>query len=316
MILQFNYKQHVMQRRIFYRDILNHCYQRTADGGVLFYSYSDHLVYFTNYCVQARKHNIHVLALCQMPDHIHDILSARKVQDMENFKRDLHSSFAKTYNSYWGIHGPVFEYPYGNAPKKGVKNGRSAIIYVANNPVERQLTDRAENYRWGYWAYAFSACPFSDKLVLRDASAPMAKAVKEVRAQFNRGLPMNYAMLKRMFSALNPAECQQLTDFIISTYNVIDFESASRYFEDDMLHAMHVNTSKEHDLNELFIGKSDKPYQKMIQIVLEEGGMQDIHDMLSLDKADKQKLLQLLRRRTDVMTEQIGKFLHLPIKRA
>lgn len=53
-----------MKRRKFFKDILTHCYQRSADDGVLFYSYSDHLVYFTSYCVLARKHGIQVLSLC------------------------------------------------------------------------------------------------------------------------------------------------------------------------------------------------------------------------------------------------------------
>lgn len=56
-----------MKRRKFYKNTWTHCYQRTADGGVLFYTYSDHLVYFTHYCILARKHHIRVLAMCQMP---------------------------------------------------------------------------------------------------------------------------------------------------------------------------------------------------------------------------------------------------------
>ena len=43
--------------RKFYKDIINHCYQRTADNGVLFYTVSDHLVYFTLYCVLAKKYD-------------------------------------------------------------------------------------------------------------------------------------------------------------------------------------------------------------------------------------------------------------------
>ena len=66
-----------MKSRKFYRDIINHCYQRTADGGVLFYTTSDHLVYFTMYCIVAKKYGIKVFSLCQMPDHVHDAVAAR-----------------------------------------------------------------------------------------------------------------------------------------------------------------------------------------------------------------------------------------------
>lgn len=78
-----------MKRRKFYIDILNHCYQRTADDGVLFYTFSDHLVYFTLFCVLARKYNIQVLALCQMPDHVHDCIVAKSSKDFVGFRRGL-----------------------------------------------------------------------------------------------------------------------------------------------------------------------------------------------------------------------------------
>lgn len=72
-----------------YRDIINHCYQRGADGIVLFYSVSDHLVYFTTYCLLAKKHNVKVLSLCQMPDHVHDTVVVKKVEQLSCFKQEV-----------------------------------------------------------------------------------------------------------------------------------------------------------------------------------------------------------------------------------
>ena len=89
-----------MKSRKFYRDIINHCYQRTADGGVLFYTTSDHLVYFTMYCIVAKKYGIKVFSLCQMPDHVHDAVAARNQSDLVEFKRELNSRFARDYNKH------------------------------------------------------------------------------------------------------------------------------------------------------------------------------------------------------------------------
>lgn len=305
-----------MRRRIFIKGALNHCYQRMADRGVLFYTYSDHLVFFTQYCVMARKYGIRVLALCHMPDHIHDSVIAYNKKDLDKFKQDSLSWFALRRNTQSGVKGAVFECSFGSVPKIGDKNVRSNLVYVGNNPVERKLVMKAEDYRWNYLAYATSDHPFSDKLVLRNASWSLRKAVKEVKAQVAAGMPMNYVMINRLFSPLDRKERLQLTDFIVSTYNVIDYAAASKYFDtfDKMLIAMHATTGSEYDLNEVFIGKSDAHYNRMATILLRDGIVKDIHEILSLSVDEKYELFLLLRRETQATSEQIAAFLHMPLK--
>ena len=207
-----------MKRRIFYRDILNHCYQRTADGGVLFYSVSDHLVYFTLYCTLARKHSIQVLSLCQMPDHIHDAVRAGRRDALEEFKRETNMQFSRMRNELCRVSGAVFESPFGSAP----------------------------------------------------------------------------------------------------SYNVIDYDAAISFFDsyEDMLVAMHATTGSEHDLNEIFIGKSDAHYKRMTTIVLREGSVKDVHDIPAMSVDEKYDLFLLLRRMTEAPAEQIAHFLHMPLIRA
>ena len=77
------------RKRIVFRDILNHCYQRGANGFVLFYSVSDHLVFFTTYCLLAKKYNVQVLSLCQMPDHVHDSVVVKTAQQLATFGGNL-----------------------------------------------------------------------------------------------------------------------------------------------------------------------------------------------------------------------------------
>ena len=307
-----------MKRRKFFKDILTHCYQRSADDGVLFYTYSDHLVYFTTYCVLARKYGIQVLGLCQMPDHVHDSIVARRMADLSAFKREINAGYSRMYNTFYGLEGPVFEGPFGSAPKVGAKKGRTNLVYVGNNPVERQLVEKAEDYRWNYLAYVGSDHPFSQKLVVRDARWPLRKAVKEVQSQFQQGKPLSFAQLQRLFTPLNRKEGLQLTDFIITTYNCIDYESAIRFFNSpsDMLTTMHATTGSEHDLNEVFIGKTDVPYMKMTNILLRENKWKDIHDVLSLTTDEKFDLFLQLRPQTDALDEQIAKFLHMPLNKA
>ena len=306
-----------MKRRKFYKNTWTHCYQRTADGGVLFYTYSDHLVYFTHYCISARKHYIRVLAMCQMPDHVHDSILTDRKENLESFKCETNTSFSRKHNERFHRKGPVLESPYGRAPKFEEKKIRSNLIYVENNPVERKLVTRAEQYRWNYLAYADNDHPFSEKLVIRKATWPLQKAVREVKAQFRAGKPMNYAQLERLFRPLNRKEGLQLTDFIITTYNVIDYQAAIDFFGsyENLLIATHSTTGSEYDLKERFVGKSDACYNQMTALLLREGKVKDIHDLLSLSDDEKYELFLLLQHRIDALPEQIAGFLHLTMKR-
>lgn len=306
-----------MKRRVFYKGILNHCYQRTADRGLLFYSYSDHLAYFTQYCIMARKYGIRVLSLCQMPDHVHDSVITERKQDLEKFKQDTNSWFAMRWNERYGLHGQVFEQSFGSAPKRGNKKGSSNLVYVGNNPVERRLVEKAEQYRWNYLAYAVSDHPFSKKLVIRDASWPLQKAVKVVKAQFMAGKPLHFNQLERLFAPLGWDERQQLTDFIITTYNCIDYTAALGYFGsyENMLIAMHATTGSEYDIREVFVGKSDAPYGQMTAFLLNNQYVKDIHQILSWSVDEKYELFLVLRKVMDAPGEQFFKFLHLPIRK-
>ena len=68
--------------RRFVRGAINHLYQIARKGEVILYSISDHLVYFTIFCIMAERHNIHVLKLCHMPDHIHGSVIADRKDDL------------------------------------------------------------------------------------------------------------------------------------------------------------------------------------------------------------------------------------------
>ena len=154
-----------MKTRFFKSGILNHCYQRSADHGLLFYTKSDYLVWFTVLCTVAPRHGVKILAVCPMPDHTHMAVTARAVCDLSRCVGEVNRTFSRLYNEVCNIKASWFERPYGSAPKEGSKVGRNCIIYVGNNPVERKLTTRAEEYRWTFLAYSLSKHPFSQKIV-------------------------------------------------------------------------------------------------------------------------------------------------------
>lgn len=299
----------------FYKNILTHTYQRPADGSVIFYSVRDHLVYFTIFCICARKHGIKVLSHCQMPDHVHDSVIAQSKSQLSSFVQEYTRRFSKEHNRACYRSGPFFESPYGWAQKHGDKKARTNLIYLGNNPVERRLVKKAEDYQWNFLAYAITSHPFSKKIELSKASRALRRALKSVKAQFENGLPMNYPLLKQLFSMLSASECRQLTDYIVSTYNIIDYKWALRFFNsyEDMISAMHTNTGSEYDINEVFVGKDDSHYAEMGKALLRELGLNDIHDFLS-PKYDKYELYMIVRKHSFALSEQIAKYLRMKLR--
>ena len=141
----------------------------------------------------------------------------------------------------------------------------------------------------------------------------MRQAVQEVRAQHAAGKPLRYNQLKRLSKKLGKEEIEQLVDFIIRTYDVIDHEEALRFFDgsyEKMIAAMAISTAKEYDLNESFVGRSDKPYEKMTRLLMEKYELNDIHEMLSWPADRKAEAYRFLKAKTGFVSEQISKYLH------
>lgn len=297
--------------------IFYHCYQRPKDRGVIFYTVADHLLYFTIFCVVIPKYSVTVLKLVQMPDHLHHSMIENGYGQLGACLNLVTSLFVREYNKAHGRKGPMFDTPFGRAPKKTDKSIRTNLTYLDNNPVERKLVELAEDYRWNYLAYAVSDHPFSPKILLRKASMPLRRALKMVKARHSKGRYLTGSLLRRLFDSLpNRIECEQLTDFIIGTYSVIDHRAATSYFKsyENELITAHANTGSEYDIKEHFIGRSDACYIKMTRVLLASGLVKDIHDIYYLTPEEKHKAFRYLNARIDAPGKQIAAFLHIPQK--
>ena len=302
--------------RYFLKSIINHVYQRAVNGFLVFYNVSDYLVFFTMMCIIAPKYGVQVLMCSLMPDHFHLSSCAERRNNLSNCVKEITRLFAHEQNLICHREGQLFSHPFGSVPKPGDKKGRANLIYVGNNGPERRLALRAEDYRWSFLAYAKSDHPFSEPIVIRRASPDLKRAIKEVESTHNDGKHLKYRQLQRLFKPLVRKEKEQLTDFIISLYNIIDYDNAAILFDsfDDMLNAMHSNTGSEYDINEVFIGKSDAHYAKMMSLVLKKYNFKDIHDVLRLSLEEKNDVFQFLMANTDALPEQIAAFLRIPVK--
>ena len=117
-----------------------------------------------------------------------------------------------------------------------------------------------------------------------------------------------------LFSKLDLQEKKSLTDFIITTYSVIDYQFSVEMFgsHKNNLVADNASTGSEYEIRERFNGKRDDVYAKMTGLLLRGGFVSDIHDVISMSLENKKKLFYYLKGMTDATSRQIECFLHLP----
>lgn len=306
-----------MKKRKVYSGEVHHIIQRTRNRGVIFYTVQDYLVFFTIYCSQALQKNVSVLSLCPMPDHTHQVIVVNSRDQLVSFVQTYAHLFAYEWNKKRKKKGYVFSHPFASAAKLGNKQVRTVLAYSNNNPVERKMVKRAEDCRWTFLAYYNNKNPYSLPINESRVKKRMRILFKEIRQCHDAGQYITYAMLDRWEKQLSAVEWQQLTDYIISTWNVIDYEQAISYYGsyETMLRAFHDNTGSEYEITEDRDNYSDAVYAECSHVLLGEGWSWDrISAIPSLPAEEKALLYELLRSRTSARPKQVKKYLHLALK--
>lgn len=307
-----------VRRRRFLEDEVHHIYQRTINRFNIFYDLEDYLVYYTIFSIAARQYEVTILGLCLMFDHIHMLIKSDARVRMSEFVRQVTCMFAREQNNEVGRKGSLFQARFGSAPKKGLKLLRTAIAYLFNNPVEKRLCSRVEEYQWNFLAYALSPHPFSDPLILGRASLSLKRAVKEVDLAESEDRHLRYVQLKRLLSKLDEREKMQLVDHIISIYKPFDYEEVIACYGsyEDMLTAINSNTGSEYDIKEDRYRFSDIEYIRMGEILRDAEGLKELRKVTGLEMDEKMRLFKVLSKHLSCDNLPIVKFLHINMSKA
>ena len=306
-------RRRISRRRRFTEGAAHHIYQRTVGGFNLFYDIEDYLVYFTIFSTSARKYHVTVLGLCLMFDHVHMLLQSDTRLQMSEFVRQVTSMFAREQNTDVGRKGNLFQARFGSASKRGLKMFRTSVAYLFNNPVEKQLCSRAEEYIWNFLAYAVSEHPFSSPVIKKNISQALRHALKEVKTARDEERHLRYGQLTRMFGKLNGPERMQLMDYIITLYNPIEYEELIKCYGSykDMLIAVNSNTGSEYDIKEERSRFSDMEYISMLNILRDVEGIKSARKVTGYEYDEKIRLLYILKSHLSSPESQLRKFLHL-----
>lgn len=293
-----------------------HVYKRRSDENLIFYSIRDFLVYFTVFCTVATRLKVQVLGLTLMYDHIHELLCCPSLTLLRRFEQDVNAIYAKMWNEEAGVEGVFFD-GFGYAQKRDEKHRRNNVAYLANNPVERRQCSRVEAYRWNFIAYAVSKTPYSHPIRLHCGSRALDKAMVRVRLLHQKGHWLTYPVIKELVQKLPKRELPCFIDFVISTYNTIDYNAVIQLYGtyEKMLLAINANTGNEHDIREMFVGYSDAVYQKMIRHIVKALQLPNGKSVITLSPEQKNALIWPLQACSGAVIRQVEKFLHFSTKR-
>ena len=303
-----------MKTRKVYPGEVHHVCQQTVEGVLVFYTVRDYLVFFTVFCTVARRYGIKVLSLCPMPDHIHCVIVADTEDAMAKFVQQYTHLFSREWNESRGRKGPLFKHRYMSSVKLGNKQIKTTINYSDNNPVERKMVKRAEDYRWNYLRYAQERHPYSAPFKGEQKSMQFRGVLREIRSAHKGGGYLRFKQIERWSKKLSSIEMQQIADYVINLWNVIDYEDVVSYYGnyDAFLHSLHDNTGSDYEIKEDRNSYSDAVYEECSRILLKEGLVKDLFDLPTLSIERKKELAYVLRCRTTARHRQIQKYLHLP----
>lgn len=292
-----------------------HIYQRSVKGFNLFYDLEDFIVFYTIVSVLSKVYKVVLMEMCLMVDHVHLLVSSESLEEMSAFVRHYTSLYVLESNSDIGRKGPLFHKSFGSAPKVGSKKIRSAIVYVGNNPVEKKLCRRAEQYRWNFLAYMDDETPFSTFIRYGDRSKSLRQSLKEVRGMVAANRYLSHAHVRRLLGKLSGNEKDFLVDYIISRFSSFAKDVLLSYYEnlEEMLHAMSSTAGSEYDIKEIFHSGSDSVYADMADVVRREFQIVPVRQVIALPVERKLVIAGMLKRKTSATKYQIAKFLHLVV---
>lgn len=298
-------------KRTYRKGLPHHIYSRGLDGNIIFYTIADCVFYTTLYSCFARKYRIRTLSFSLMPNHTHSLQCASSSDTLRLFNQELLSRFTTGYNGRHNRKGPVFQKPFGIAPKIVGKQIRSCISYINNNASVGGLAKSITGYRWNLVAYLNDEHPFSAKTDMAKASIRLRRALKLVDYYRSRDIPLGYDAQKMVFSNLDKTEKSLVLDYVLSRYGVLDEKCFVDYFGSfsRAMMAMEANSGSEYDIPEDWEDYSIYPV--LSRIARKKGVCLDGVNFDLMDTEEIKRLADAMLSQSRATTRQVEKYLHL-----
>ena len=127
---------------------VHHVWARGNNRQLIFIDDEDRAVYVDKLARTVRWKRWRCLAYCLMPNHVHLLVETPEA-NLGAGMQWFHGSYAREFNDRHARVGHVFQGRFGNKIMLTDEQLWTAAAYVARNPVEAGLVERAEEWRWG-----------------------------------------------------------------------------------------------------------------------------------------------------------------------
>jgi REP element-mobilizing transposase RayT len=125
----------------------HHVYVRGNDRRPIFVDDVDRLTYLRLLAHAAGMHAWRTLAFCLMPNHVHLLIETPKAGLSSGMCR-LQGHYARRFNKRHGRSGHLFQGRFGAKLVEDDAQLWMTVGYIARNPVEARLCDRAADWPW------------------------------------------------------------------------------------------------------------------------------------------------------------------------
>ncbi len=129
-----------------------------------------YLEWLIDYC---DKYDVSVLSYCVMDNHIHLVLTPSTEDGLMKVLKPLHMRYAQYMNKQKGWTGHLWQGRFFSSPLDEAHT-HAAIRYVERNPVEANMVEKAEQYKWSSAAHHCG-------LVSNDALAHQANEMTDIK---------------------------------------------------------------------------------------------------------------------------------------
>lgn len=221
------------------------------------------------------------------------------------------------YNRQYGLSGPLVGGQFKNAVKQKGQKVRENFIYICNNPIVKHAVPRAEQYRWNFLAYMKLSHPFSEEILPGTESELLVQVLSNVRTRKNSGRPIGYLFFGGLYSRLEGREKRQMIDYIVSEYNVLDYETVRREWGDyeKICQVLSTVAGTEYDIAEDNAPEDYRHYYRMIRLAAREGYDLSMVRLTGIGLDALNRLACVFREEADATRTEIAKFLHAPFLR-
>lgn len=122
-------------------------FARGNNRGRIFLDDTDHRIYLVQLRHVIEEQSLRCLAYCLMPNHVH-LLVETPLGNLSDAIHQLHCRYALTFNRRHERSGHVFQGRFGSVHIDSDHQLCATAIYIAKNPVEASLTQRADQWPW------------------------------------------------------------------------------------------------------------------------------------------------------------------------